>query len=66
MVVPLGNGGVAHLIVINGYQGAESDPEKPSLTNDLLTAVLYEANLCCSSSPVFLVGDLNADPLVIP
>ena len=65
VVLPLGNGVVAHLLVVNGYQGAGSDPENFSLTYDLLTAVLCEANLCCSGQPVILMGDVNADPFVI-
>ena len=66
VVLPLGNGGIAHLFVINGYQGAESDPEKLTLTDNLLTAVLAEAKVCCAGEPVILVGDLNAAPTVIP
>ena len=66
VVLPLGNGSVAHLFVIHGYQGAESDPEKLALTEHLLAAVLAEAKMCCSDHPVMLVGDLNADPFVIP
>ena len=30
VILPLGNGGVVHLFVIYGYQGAENDPEKAS------------------------------------
>ena len=66
VVLPLGNGGIAHLFVIYGYQGAESDPEKLTLTDNLLTAVLAEAKVCCAGQPVILVGDLNADPTIIP
>ena len=66
VVLPLGNGGIAHLFVIYGYQGAESDPEKLTLTDNLLAAVLVEAKLCCAGQTVILVGDLNADPSVIP
>ena len=66
VVLPLGNGGIAHLFVIYGYQGAESDPEKLTLTDNLLTAVLAGAKVCCAGQPVILVGDLNADPTIIP
>ena len=62
VVLPLGNGGVAHLFVIYGYQGAESDPEKLAL----LASVLAQTNVCCSGQPVVLVVDLSADPMVIP
>ena len=40
-------------------------PEKLTLTDNLLTAVLAEAKVCCAGQPVFLVGDLNADLTVI-
>ena len=49
-----------------GYQGAENDPEKLTLTDNLLTAVLAETKVCCAGQLVILVGDLNADPTVIP
>ena len=65
-VLPVGNGGVAHLFVIYGYQGAENDLDKLALTDQLLTSVLAEGEMCCSGWPLVLVGDLNADPLVIP
>ena len=66
VVLPLGNGGIAHLFVIYGYQGAESDPEKLQLSEHLFAAVLAEAKMCCAGQPVILVGDFNADPTVIP
>ena len=66
VVLPLGSGGIAHLSVIHGYQGAESDPEKLTLADNVLAAVLAEAKVCCAGQPVVLVGDLNADPSVIP
>ena len=66
VVLPLGNGGVVHLFVIYGYQGAESDPEKLQLSEHLFVAVLAEARMCCAGQPVILAGDFNADPSVIP
>ena len=66
VILPLGNGGVVHLFVIYGYQGAEKDPEKLQLTDRLFTAVLAEARMCCCGQPVILAGDFNADPIVIP
>ena len=66
VVFTTGQRGIAHLFVICGYQGAESDPEKLTLTDNLLAAVLAEAKVCCAGQPVILVGDLNADPSVIP
>ena len=66
VVLPLGNGGVVHLFVIYGYQGAENDPEKLQLSEHLFAAVLAEARMCCAGQPVILAGDFNADPTVIP
>ena len=37
-VLPLGNGRVMHLVVVYGYQGAEDDSEKLSLTYQLFDA----------------------------
>ena len=66
VILPLGDGGVVHLFVIYGYQGAENDPEKLQLTDHLFAAVLAEARMCCCGQPVILAGDFNADPIVIP
>ena len=66
VILPLGNGGVVHLFVIYGYQGAGNDPEKLQLTDHLFAAVLAEARMCCCGQPVILAGDFNADPIVIP
>ena len=52
----LGNGGVVHLLVIYGYQGAENDPEKLQLSEHLFAAVLAEARMCCAGQPVLLAG----------
>ena len=65
VILPLGDGGVVHLFVIYGYQGAENDPEKLQLTDHLFAAVLAEARMCCFGQPVILAGDFNADPIVI-
>ena len=45
IVLPLGNGTVLHLFVVNGLQDVERDPEKQSLTDELLTSVLRGAYL---------------------
>ena len=58
--------GVVHLFVVYGCQGAEEDPEKLSLADRLLKAVLAEAQVVCVGQPMLVVGDLNADPEVIP
>ena len=64
--LPTGKGGVAHLFVVYGYQGAEEDAEKLRLTDRLLQAVLAEAQVVCIGQPMLIAGDLNADPVVIP
>ena len=66
VILPIGDGGVVHLFVVHGYQGAECDPEKLKLTDHLIAAVLAEARMCCCGQPVILAGDLNADPINIP
>ena len=52
--------------VVYGYWEAEEDPEKLVLTDKLLQAVLAEAQVVCVGQPLLIVGDLNADPGVIP
>ena len=64
--LPTGKGGVVHLFVVYGYQGAEEDAEKLRLTDRLLQAVLAEAQVVCLGQPLLIAGDLNADPAVIP
>ena len=65
VVLPLGNGGIVHLFVIYGYQGAESDPEKLQLSEHLFAAVLAEARVCCAGQPVILAGDFNVEPVIL-
>ena len=64
--LPAGKGGVVHLFVVYGYQGAEEDPDQLELTDKLLQAVLAEAQVVCVGQPLLIAGDLNADPAVIP
>ena len=59
-------GGVVHLFVVYGYQGAEEDADKLQLTDRLLQAVPAEAQVVCIGQPMLIAGDLNADPAVIP
>ena len=65
-LLPTARGGVVHLFVVYGYQGAEEDAEKLRLTDRLLQAVLAEAQVVCVGQPMLIAGDLNADPAVIP
>ena len=64
--LPTAQGGVVHLFVVYGYQGAEEDAQKLQLTDQLLQAVLAEAQAVCVGQPMLIAGDLNADPAVIP
>ena len=50
--LPSGKGGVVHLFVVYGYQGAEEDADQLQLTDKLLQAVLAEAQVvCCHPLP---------------
>ena len=64
--LPTAKGGVVHLLVVYGYQGAEEDDEKLRLTDRLLQAVLAEGQVVCIGQPMLIAGDLNADPAVKP
>ena len=64
--LPTFQGGVVHLFVVYGYQGAEEDADKLQLTDRLLQVVLAEAQVVCVGQPMLIAGDLNADPAVIP
>ena len=45
---------------------AEEDAEKSRLEDHLLQAVLVEAQMVCIGQPMFIAGDLNTCPAVIP
>ena len=64
--LPTAHGGVVHLFVVYGYQGAEEDADQLQLTDKLLQAVLAEAQVVCVGQPMLIAGDFNADPAVIP
>ena len=53
----LGGGRVMHLVVLYGYQGADRDPERLALTDQLWVA---------REQPCLLVGDFNVEPTKIP
>ena len=42
------------------------DSEKLSLADKLLCAVFAEAQVVCVEQPLLFVGDINADPCIIP
>ena len=53
---------MVHLVVVYGFQGASTDPEKLRLTEKLLVAVLCKLAVVASGQPCFIVGDLNIEP----
>ena len=57
---------VVHLVVVYGFQGASTDPEKLRLTEKLLDAVFCELAVVASGQPCLIVGDLNIEPEKIP
>ena len=64
-VLPLGGGRVMHLVVLYGYQGADRDPERLALTDQLLDAALGELACVAREQPCLLVGDFNVEPTKI-
>ena len=62
----LGGGRVLHLVVLFGCQGADRDPERLALTDQLLDAALGELVVVAREQPCFLVGDFNVEPTKIP
>ena len=57
---------MVHLVVVYGFQGAWTDPEKLRLTEKLLDAVLCDLAVVASGQPCLIVGDLNIEPERIP
>ena len=53
-VLPLGGGRVMHLIVLCGYQGADRDPERLALTDQLLDAASGELGVVAREQPCFV------------
>ena len=64
--LPVACGRVVHLVVVYGFQGASTDPEKLRLTEKLLDAVLCELAVVASGQPCLIVGDLNIEPERVP
>ena len=61
-MVPLGLGRFMHLVVLYGFQGADSDAEQLSLTEQLFDAALGELSVVSRGQPCLLVGDFNVEP----
>ena len=51
-MLPLGAGRFMHLVVLYGYQGADSDPEQLALTDQLFDAALVSWEWWLGGSPV--------------
>ena len=64
--MPLGFGRFMHLVVLYGFQGADSDAEQLSLTEQLFDAALGELSVVARGQPCLLVGDFNVEPTKIP
>ena len=65
-MVPLGSGRFMHLVVLYGFQGADSDAEQLSLTEHFFDAAVGELSVVARSQPCLLVGDFNVEPTTIP
>ena len=65
-MLPLGLGRFMHLVVLYGFQGADTDAEQLALTEQLFDAALGELSLVARGQPCLLVGDFNVEPTKIP
>ena len=60
--IPLGAGRFMHLVVVYGYQGADTDAEQLALIEQLFDAVLGELSVVASVQPCMLAGGFNVEP----
>ena len=58
-LLPLASGRFLHLVVLDGYQGADSDAERLSLTDQLFDAALGELSVVARGQPCLLVGEFQ-------
>ena len=65
-MLPLGFGRFMHLVVLYGFQGADTDAEQLALTDQLFDAALGELHAVASGQPCLLVVDFNVEPTKIP
>ena len=65
-MLPLGLGRFMYLVVLYGYQGADTDAEQLALTNQLFDAAFGELLVVARGQPCLLVGDFNVEPTKIP
>ena len=64
-LLPVASGRFLHLVVLYGYQGADGDVERLSLTDQLLDAALGELRVVALDQPCLIVGDFNVEPTKI-
>ena len=65
-MLPVASGSFLLLVVLYGYQGADVDAERLSLTDQLLDAALGEFGVVALDQPCLIVGDFNVEPIKIP
>ena len=65
-LLPLGRCRFLNLVVLYGYQGADTDAEQVRLTEQLFDAALAELAVVARGSPCLLAGDFNVEPTKIP
>ena len=65
-LLPVASGRFLHLVVLYGYQGADGDAERLSLTDQLFDAALGELRVVALAQPCLIVGDFNVEPTKIP
>ena len=63
---PLGLGRFMHLMVLHGYQGADTVAEQLALTDQLCDAAFGELGVVAGEQPCLLDGDFNVEPTKIP
>ena len=54
------------MVVLYGFQGADTDAEQLALTEQLFDATLGELSVVARGQPCMLVGDFNVEPTRIP
>ena len=57
--MPVASGRFLHLVVLYGYQGADSDAEQLALTDHLFDAALGELKVVALDQPCLIVGDFT-------
>ena len=65
-MLPLASGWFLHLFALESCQGADTDTEQLSLTDQLFDAAVGELHTVAFGQPNLLVGDFNVEPTKIP